>query len=438
VTGASLPPPSLADAGVARAPALLASAAWVGLLAFSLATAGAVDPSAAAVLAAFFLVLALFTQVAALGEVPLSLRVAIAAALLACVVQLVPLPYAVRAFLAPGPASARADLQTLGLAGGWAPITADVGATILEAVLWGGAAAMLAVFARSSGVPRGAKVALGLLVLLHGLAWIDWASGTRVFPLTYIEDPWGEGQDKVRFLDFAGWLINRNHWAALGLGLWPMAVIWGLRGGHARRALSFLAAAAVVVSVVATKSRAGLGLAGLQVFVLLVYFALRLRPRARLGLLVLTLLGAFLARGHLEAFAARITASDVVGRGDLYVATLRLAQQSPAVGWGMGSFQSTFPSVQPDGALYTYSHAHCDPIEWIAGAGVLGLALVVGLALGLLRGARAPRATPASRLLWTLSVAGMAAAACVEFPLHIPAVRFVWLGLLFAGPPRSA
>lgn len=438
MTQANVPLADPDGAGPSWVRTLLAAAAWVGLLGFCLATAGAVDPSAAAGLAAFFLVLALFSPVAALREVPLCFRIAVGAALLACAAQLIPLPQPVRAFLAPGPASARSDLQSLGLQGGWAPITADVGGTILEALLWGAAAALLAVVSRPSGPPLGAKVVLGLLVVLHGIAWIDWVTHTRVFPLTYIEDPWGEGQDRVRFLDFAGWLINRNHWAALGLGLWPMALFWGARGGPIRRGAGLVLAAGVVVSIVTTKSRAGLGLVGLQVSALVVYAVLRLPARLRLGVAALAILGAFLGRGQLEAYAARISASDVVGRADVYVATLRLAQQSPLLGWGMGSFEATFPSVQPDGALYTYSHAHCDPIEWIAGAGVLGAILVGALVVGMWRSARDRRATPLSRVMWALSVLGMAAAACVEFPLQIPALRVIWIGILFAGPPRAS
>jgi hypothetical protein len=111
-----------------------------------------------------------------------------------------------------------------------------------------------------------------------------------------------------------------------------------------------------------------------------------------------------------------------------------MAGDSPFVGWGMGTFQAAFPAYQPEAALYKYSHAHCDPLEWIAGAGLLGLAACAALAAVAVLGAR-DRSVPLwARAAWTLSVVGGAVAACVEFPLHVPAVRLVWLGLLFAGP----
>ena len=416
---------------------IAAALAWTLLVAFALVTAGAVDPAAGAAISAFFLLHALLGSVAARSEIPKAARIAVAAAIVACVVQLIPLPEAVRAILAPGPTSARADLRALGLQGSWAPISVDVGATVTECVLWAGAAAALAVLARPAGPPVGARLVVGLLVVLHGLAWLDLGVGTRILPLTHIEDPWGVGQDALRHADFAGWLIDRNHWAALGVILWPLAALWASRGGPARRAAGIAAAVAVVGSVLATKSRAGLGIVGLQALVVALVLAARAPMRVRLALLAVLVAGGVLARGPIGSFLDRIREADVVGRTDLYAATSRLALDSPALGWGMGSFQSTFPSVQPDGLLYKYSHAHSDPLEWIAGAGALGLALVLALLAAIVHGARDRRASALSRLLWTLAVAGGAAAACVEFPLHVPALRFVWLGVLFSGPPRD-
>ncbi len=443
--GATAPP---RDTAIARAGSAVF---WTALVALSVATAGAVDPAAAAALAGSFLVAALVRRdvgpiAAPTARAPLwsfvrasPARVAVAAALVACAVQLLPLPEAVRAVLAPGPASARADLRALGLAGSWAPITVDVGATANELILWAGAAAAIVVLTRPTGVPFGARLAVALLVALHGLAWIDWLVGTHLLPLTYIEDPWGVGQATLRDVAYvSGWLVNKTHWAALGAILWPLAVAWGWRDrSAARRVAGSLAGALVLVSTVASRSRAGTAVVALQVAVLLAVLAWRAPRRVRLAVLLAVVAAAFVGRGAIEAFVARVRGEDVIGRGELYRATARMVPDSPVVGWGMGSFEAAFPAYQPEFALYKYSHAHCDPLEWIAGAGVFGLVLVGGLLLEIVRGARDGRASPLARSLWTASVLGGAGVACFEFPLQVAAVRLIWLGVLVAGPPRT-
>jgi O-antigen ligase len=189
--------------------------------------------------------------------------------------------------------------------------------------------------------------------------------------------------------------------------------------------------------VVATRSRAGLGALALQAVGLVLFAAWRARGAVRWVALAAVVAAAVAGRGVLARYLERFSSGDVVARGDVYRATARMAADSPAVGWGMGTFEASFPAYQPDSALYHYAHAHCDPLEWVAGGGALGLALVVALAARGVVGARDRRASAWARALWFSAVAGCAAAACVEFPLQIPAVRFVWLGVLFAGPPRD-
>src|SRR5262245_35221814 len=268
--------PALAPAGTSIRARWASGVAWGAALCFAVATAGAVDSAAGSALAAFFLVLALVSPTAPASEVPRPARWAVTAAIVACVIQLVPLPEAVRAVIAPAPTAARADLRGLGLQGNWTPISVDVGATVYEGLLWAAAAAALAVLARREGPPFGARLAVGALVVLHVVAWIDWVAGTRVFPLTQIEDPWGLGQARLRFMDFAGWLVNRNHWAALGTILWPLAAHWAWTGGTARRVAGTLAVVGVVASVLATGSRAGLAVVALQGLALVAFVGLRL------------------------------------------------------------------------------------------------------------------------------------------------------------------
>jgi O-antigen ligase len=444
---APLPPPGNPAPRVAT---VVSVVAWLGLVALVVATAGAVGRAWGAVVAGFFLARVVSGRLEPVeGRRPA--KWAVGAFLLACAIQLVPLPEAVRGVIAPGPTSARRDLRELGLQGSWAPITVDVGATVFEALLWAGAAAALAVVARPSGPPLGAKAALIALVATHAFGWVDFVAGWRVMPLTRISDAWGVGQDALRHGDFAtGWLIDRNHWAALGLLLWPFAIGWAMRTGGERPpigrvALGTCGAAMVVASLLATRSRAGTAIFAVQAVALIAFLAVRFargrgaggrRAFVVGGLVALAAIVTVVALGW-SHLAKRLTGEDVEGRRDLYAAGARLAGESPAIGWGMGTFKVAFPSVQPDGLYYQYSHAHCDPLENVIGAGALGAAATIALLLAMRAGAREPRAGGAWRMLWALAVGGCAASSCVEFPLQVTGVRFAWLCVLFSGPPRS-
>jgi hypothetical protein len=352
------------------------------------------------------------------------------------VLHLVPLPAGLRGVLAPGPAAARGDLDRLGLAAGWAPVSVDVGETVVEALLWAGAAALLACVGSRDGPPTGARLAVGLLLAVHVVASLDEWAGTDVFPLTRVEDPWGVGQDVVRRGVVSGWLVNRNHWAALGVLLWPVAAAWALRArAPSSRAVGVATALVVAASVVSTKSRAGLGVLALQGVVVALVAGRAARGRARVAVWAVVGLAVVLGAVAAPAYLERFLHDDVVGRVDLYAATLEMAADSPVVGWGMGTFRAAFPAYQPDSLLYSYRHAHNDLLELLAAAGVVGLAIAAALAAHAASAWRKSPAPASSKIFWAVSVAGAAAMAMAEFPLQIPAVRYAWLGLLFAGPP---
>src|SRR5206468_4029358 len=81
--------------------------------------------------------------------------------------------------------------------------------------------------------------------------------------------------------------------------------------------------------VVKTKSRAGLGIVGLQGVALLGVLAARAPGRVRVGLLVALVAGAVLARGAVGAFVGRIGADDVARLRRASGRRLRTSRRSP-------------------------------------------------------------------------------------------------------------
>lgn len=432
-------PPALLDASSPRASAVgLALAA--ACIALSIATAGAVHVAASAALAGALIAAALLSSAPAqLERIPKAPAIAVAAALAACALTLVPLPEALRAILAPGPTRARSDLRALGLAGSWAPISVDVGATVQEALLWSGAGALLVLVHRGPRALATLRVASIALAVIHALAGLDRWLGTGVLPLTYIEDPWRVGQEALRAESHAGWLINRNHWAALGAMLVPLAAAaaWSARS-PARRVGLAVVALATAASVVTTRSRSGLGALVLEAAAFAVFAAIRSGSRARRAALVVAAVAAIVAWPLAVARLRGALGEDAVGRPTLYASVARVVAASPVVGWGPGTLRAAFPAFQPASLPYTCIHAHCDPLEVVQGAGILGLVVLVALCVHVVRCSRDASVPAGARLAWALAIAGTALVSLVEFPLQVAAVRFAWLAVLFAGPALLA
>jgi len=145
------------------------------------------------------------------------------------------------------------------------------------------------------------------------------------------------------------------------------------------------------------------------------------------GLAVVTLIG------REEGFGRLIGLSRGVGwsvRLDAWHATLGLIRRFPLFGTGLGSFREAFPLVQPADLAGTWRHAHNDPLELLATAGVAGLGLgLVGLAALLLRlsrvlrhGRRSEDRAAALAALGALAAAGLHE--LVDFSLTLPANAF--------------
>src|SRR6185295_19436044 len=92
--------------------------------------------------------------------------------------------------------------------------------------------------------------------------------------------------------------------------------------------------------------------------------------------------------GRQEGFGRFLALSGGVGltaRLETWRASLGLVRRFPLLGTGLGTFREAFPLVQPAGLAGTWRHAHCDPLELLATAGPLAVAVAVAGAAGLAR-----------------------------------------------------
>ncbi|HEV7670698.1 MAG TPA: O-antigen ligase family protein [Thermoanaerobaculia bacterium] len=253
-----------------------------------------------------------------------------------------------------------------------------------------------------------------------------------------------------------GTFVNPNHLAfLLGLAL-PVVFAWGWWSFRRAREEILLerkllrVAPAIIVwlllfaGLAFTGSRAGL-IAGLVAVVAqgaLLAAGERKRRWAAIGIAVAGIgLAVVASIGREEGFGRLTELSNGVGwtvRVEAWRATLGLVRSFPWLGTGLGSFREAFPSVQPAGLAGTWRHAHNDPLELLATAGVVGLALAV-FALGaiLLRlsdvfrhGRRSEDRAAALGALGALAAAGLHE--LVDFSLTLPANAFAVAVLLGA------
>ncbi len=130
-------------------------------------------------------------------------------------------------------------------------------------------------------------------------------------------------------------------------------------------------------------------------------------------------------------------------RRTAYAATVTLWRRFPWTGTGLGTFREAFPLVQPADIPGPWRHAHSDPLELLATAGLVGaVVLAAGLVTLLLRlGAvlqRGQRSEDRAAALAALgALAALAVHEAVDFGLTIPAnavALAVVLGAAAAAP----
>ena len=277
------------------------------------------------------------------------------------------------------------------------PLTLAPEVTRRTAILFGGLAAALAA-AAVAGRARGGRRVLGAAVVATALVQVfygapRWLSGERT--MWGVEVP---GSERLR-----GTFVNPNHLATyleIALAVAFAWTWWALgrarRDGSIERAVALVAGPALAwltlfVALAFTGSRAGLAAAVAAVGVQGLVAAGRRRGarrtilRSALWSLVFLAAGvaAILWLGPQVGFGRWLASDHELAwqfRLEVYDGTAELWRRFPWLGTGLGSYLHAFPMVQPGSPELTWWHAHSDPLELLATAGVAG-ALVAGVGL---------------------------------------------------------
>ena len=356
--------------------------------------------------------------------------------------QLLPLPDAAHALVAPGSQAVwrPAEAQVAAVLGPLArPVSVDPDST-LRAVALAGGLALLALVAAPAFSRPGPAVRAVAAVAAGGFVLAGYAilARARFGPLLY-------GTIAVPTVSPFGPFVSKNHfagWIAMA-ALLVAGLALGLADGARGRGADWTAgprAGAVILALVAALSMALAGLASMSrggAFALAAGGACLLGLRLRRGgarpgrllpsLALAGVLGLVLvALLPTEAQERMRTLSGASFRLDTWRDSLRLAASSPVLGHGIGAFHDAYPRFKRGYGIVRVEHAENDYVETLAETGAPGLAFALA-GLGLLLAA-ALRGIAAGgdrtvRGIGTGAVAALAALAvhsAVDFNLRIP------------------
>lgn len=262
--------------------------------------------------------------------------------------------------------------------------------------------------------------------------------------------------------EWTGFFVYENHFAAFANLILPIALACGRRAqyrafqsGQASSPaglfywMVFLLTAAVMLS----RSRAGLFITGgtITAFILM---QIRLRRRypfltpplvwitkVGLGAGVMILGLGLIGILHEEALL-RSLGQELSFRSQTLLDTLSMWRDYRVWGTGPGSFAAVFPYYQslPIGK-YFFSHAHCEPLEFLAEYGVLGGGLIA-LAVAWIfffgrcrdvQNTHSPSFMELEGFGLILALCGMGLHSLIDFPLRHPVnalLTWAWVGIL--------
>ena len=310
--------------------------------------------------------------------------IAIVAAILLCIVQLVPLPPDVWRAL---PGRAAFSNQIVSPPDLWRPMSLAPGATV-NALF--SLAVPLAVLLLATGVPKEQKRWIPVVVL--AVISLALLVGLLQFTGAQVINPFVNGG----YREVDGLFANRNHFALfLAIGL-LIAPVWGVEGGKLSRARAPIALGLVlllVLTILASGSRGGIALGAIALVLGLtiarqgVKSALRRYPRWTLpavGIGIVALIALFVLASvsadravSIDRLAELNTGEDMRRRG--LPAILAIIRTYFPIGTGLGSFDPIFRMHEPLSLLKPtyFNHAHNDFLEIVLTAGLPGLILMV-------------------------------------------------------------
>ena len=432
--------------GGEAAPALVCLVAFASLVPWALG--GAPLPALRAVGAGALATVALvagagaFRRGVALPAVPLwPLGGFVALAL----VQLVPLPAAVHALIAPGSHAVwhPADPSAAAVLGvGARPISLDPRTTLSAAALVTGLSLLAALAApllareRAAARAAGALAAAGFVLAAYAIV-----ARARFGNLLY-------GSIRVPTIFPFGPFVNKNHFAGWAAMAFPMAA--GLAVGLAAAArargerdwttgrgalgvvLALVAAIAMALAVVVSLSRGG----AFALVVGALALAALVRPRAGAGRPARALAPAALVAGVLAVLVVAVapdsaherlrTLAGASFRLETWRDSLRLAASSPVVGSGLGAFHDAYPRFKIGYGSERVEHAESEYLETLAETGAAGLACSLAGLFLLLRAAATRGGAARRGVAWAVggggaaAVVAVAAHGLVDFDLRVP------------------
>lgn len=304
----------------------------------------------------------------------------------------------------------------------------------------------------ATSAPRRLKLVLPVLLIVVAVAAfmgiLQLATGADGLTIVYAQRGTGTA---------AGIFTNRNHQALLlAIGLPLIGGWWAARRFQSNDRGSFLIALAglafLLMILLATGSRAGLGLGGIGLVGALVVawphrrvvFSQVRFPNWLLGLLatgaVAGLLAATFFLGRGQSIERLIAADPMVDRRALSLPTVfEILKANFPVGTGFGSFDAAFRRAEPFSLLDTtyFNQAHSDLVQVVLEGGAVGLVLLVAGAIWL---GQASIRLFLSRHINTVIVHGRSAAiaawmivgaSSVDYPLRTPIVMAVAAALVF-------
>jgi hypothetical protein len=233
-----------------------------------------------------------------------------------------------------------------------------------------------------------------------------------------------------------GPFVYRNQYAAFLELILPIALWRALRDRRLAFA-HFAMAAAMLASVVASASRAGSILMGVEVAaVLLVAWARGMAPSGTIarGLVTCTAIAVlFSAIVSWQSLRERLVVPDPE-RPEFLLSSLAMLHDHPAMGFGLGNWPRAYPryALFDDGNYV--NQAHNDWMQWAVEGGVPFFAILLSLVA---------MALPAAlESVWAIGLVSVWVHCLVEYPLQqrpgVGAWFFVLLGALAARQRRGA
>ncbi len=236
---------------------------------------------------------------------------------------------------------------------------------------------------------------LGMAVFQSVLSLMQYGGGLG--EALYIPNEWG-------IHAAAGTYLNKDHLAGFLEMVFPvaLALLAATVGQHRfdspgrgrwRRRLSFLhtmkghqatiyglTGVVLLLALVFTRSRAGIALSMIGLFLVLIAFARRLGGTNVYGTYgtLLAVIMVLTAEIGLAPILDRFSMDPMEDmRWEIYGSSLRGALDNFPVGSGAGTYPHIYPAYQPGGLDAFVNHAHNDYLEWIFDGGIIALILIL-------------------------------------------------------------